>query len=306
MASFCIFADSLTTRTFLRSIVYLVNVNVESVYLLCENYTSAENWEYGFPVYYRDTIESCIESSDIVVVFEDIIPTSAYNMIKEICALTCKRIVLLKSGQDSAKHFTDENIEKIINLCKSLPVILLLTTGAISQPFAGNVVLCKSLDTKGVNILLHPCYPAASIFNSLNQQELLNSAIKRMLTFEDKKDVIVWHFDLGDYLNKFDSLNLFDRIHPDFCILLSNATTLEKISKIRDRINHVLKKSVDVTITTRYYAVTVGKNNYSFYNGEFSRNAINCLDFESSEIEEIISQAIISKLTYPKGIIPIY
>lgn len=300
MSKIFILSNTYTIRNIILSIRYLFNEGVDSIVILEENCELSD-----FPSECADinlivcsSLDDCINICDVVVIpNEKCIPSKTLKYVIE------------KSTKLNKKYYTDCYVTQIPVLdCnnksfKTKPIILMLTLGNYTQHMYIELVLNKIFAGMHVPIKQILSYETYHLLKTINMSGLMNLNLDVFFVEELDTDyqMIVWPVCLESLEELEGKLDDFKKLSPDF-IICSAEFAFNDIDFLKNTMFFNCSSTIDLIIKSHYHRID---RIYTVY----CRKKIDCLneivDLESPDLEYVIKEKIINKLSFPIGIMPI-
>ena len=302
-----ILASSYSAHSFICNLEYLINDDVESVYLLSENHEVDEFVDrYPFEIKCLPDVVSCIQNSDITFLLEQKnIPLESINNVKKLCTSLSKKFIAISDPWEIAENdvYKKRN-ENSIDI-QNKPIIDYVYCGNHSQPYSAELLLNKIFNFENIKFKQ---FVSSSTFMLLVQIEsfiTINTAIKSSCIDNccTNPDIIVRSFDAGDnlqYLN--DYINSRKYSEPDFIIFQTMLEYLNyTVNEIKQLFRYKIDREIDHVIISPYHNISLSDGIYVYCKQKYfpERNINHAYE------EMVLRNKLIEKIALPSGIIPL-
>lgn len=303
MANIFIYSNSFDARTLVANINYLLNISIDKIILLKENHLSEENFLIeNIEICFHTDIYECVMNSDYVFIIEnETLPTNMIQRVKKICGDTSKLCIYLGSlSPICERKYINEYLDRQFN--EHLPTILLLSIGKLSQLFSLEILLHKVFNMYDVCFFQYFDKTTKSVFEELQKHNLLNSKLMyNQDNYPSNNCINIVSVSISDNLRELhDYSNIIYKTKSDYTILNVNAT-FNSIKLISNYLKYGSNVEIDMVIKSHYCCLQNGKDYYSFYKEAIATDKRIIYDIEDSELYNIISNNIYTKIGVPKG-----
>lgn len=306
-----IIAKSYYIHNYLLCLHFILRIKIDVIYALKENINLMDIGAYRFRVIALDSLEECVNNSDLIIAHERDILTNALNKIILFSKNSGKQIILIKSNWDDG-FITNLNghLDSLDARDAAIPNFFLISIGRLSLPFAGELLVYNTIISLGRKVKSYFDYGALEWLNSSFNDTLLNSSF--VLSQHDgfsSYDTLFNHININSNSDLMQLDKFVQYSKPDFVIVLTNSSELDRTKALCEKIKCLLSTDVDFVISSIYSSIIVGKNTYSFYNNNRTSQSLlgsfNYMYIDDGNLQKELSKKIITKLAYPDGIIHI-
>ena len=255
MSSYFILGDSYSVHTFIHNIDYVLDDNIDFIYLLGEHHSKNEyfNSRLNNKIKIEDSLESCIINSDVIFIFEEcLLSTEKKDAIINLVKNYQKQYMLIKSSFREKCLLDDKDQLEQHQKC---PSILILSVGDYTQLFSVEIELNKRL-SELTEIKQQFSDVTQSMIFELNQYGIINS--KKLLP-QQKTSFSLQLFSL--HIDYFEQLfadktmrGYFEKNIPDVVILCVNSRT-EIPESFIVLLKYIYKLPICVIIRSEYIPI---------------------------------------------------
>ena len=295
MKKLFVLSTAFFTKFITLNLDYVLNIPFDTIVLLQENHKQSETYPYNVELY--SDIDMCVSVSDYILIFNTpTIPPKTIALAEEKAKGLGKTIISL----DYSKIFSPHKNTIIPAVNKSTPLILHLSISVASQAYGVEVLLNKILNKFDINFTQNFTHTTSNIFNELCEKSVLSETIaNRFLKEADNADVIVLSKEIAIDDTFEDSINIISDFLPDVVIVQTDLKYRECM-EIKKSILNKAKTSVDLIVSSSYYPL---KDSLIIYCNDVKAEDTELI--ETNNFELTLEKKILSKLSYPAGVIPL-
>ncbi len=295
-----IFSSSYFEYIIINSHSSIFNFEIDCFVLLNENrlFKRITN----IPVKYFDTINQCIDNSDLSIIVDNgQLPNKSTNILIDLCNTLNKKLVKIDIA-----NATNSDCKTNLLLNNSIndhPTVLILYSGMFATPSIFEWKFYSFLSTNGISAETH----FSQLTESINYQLQFSSLPTNISLNNNAKgcDMIVLSLNMGDKMQFLSSyLDQFNELLPDCIILLVRIDQKNAIAHIYNSIDRHTKRNMPLHILkSRYHLLPNNKTVLC----DIKQNQIlpNKIFIDSAKITNVFCD-ILSQISIPQGIVPIY
>ena len=145
-----IFSNSYAAHNMINSISYLLNIKVNEIFVLGENHRNDDFNEAVVKVTVNESIEFCVESSDLIVMLlDENVPQKSIEYVKNRAKQSGKTILELRNPWIKTNPTIDK---EIYDKMRNTPSVLILSVGNGSQDIYTELAINEMFYNNKVNI----------------------------------------------------------------------------------------------------------------------------------------------------------
>lgn len=286
MINIALLTNSITDRTLIFNLSYVLNEPINNIFLLAENHNFNEVFYNHENIYICNNIDEAINSSDIVVTINkkcaDLFPKS--------------KNVLFIQNPWIKNRFVVPEIESIKQSSNGKPIIAILSIGKFTDHYYIEILVNKILSENGANTLQFFSKETMCILSELSKFKVLNH---NLLNTKEDADVIVVSIDGTKYHNDAEFICALSQLSPDILFLCIDRT-FKKVTDI-ENITRIVRE-ISLTIQSPYIAYETGTGiQYPVYCG-YDENKL-FINSSDSILNLYLYKQIIKNLYLPNDIV---
>ena len=280
-------SNSLINRTLAFNISYVLDREIDNIFLPAENHSQDEIFFSGREkIHISNDIDDIVSKSDIIIVANN----NCSNRFQK-----SKRTIFINNPWANETEST-QGEEDFQNL-SSKPVIAILSLGRFTDQYYTEILVNKILQENGAKIYQIYSDETFSILSELLVQDMLNESLINVKI--EEADVIVVSLDGTKFHNDAEFVCELNRISPDILFVCIDKT-IEKIDNINN-IAEIVRK-INLTVRSPYASYDVGTGvKYPIYCG-ISEDGFGVSSLDT-ELESYFRELIMKTLYFPTGII---
>ncbi len=237
MKDIFIFSDAFTARNLSYEIEYLCNININNIYLPYENHNRNERFNSGsnVKVCICDSLDECINNSDIIIVANPTMNLQTYNN-KETIFITNPWVC------DSTGEIEYSTNAKSINFNK--PLIAIVSIGKYTDQYCIEILVNKILHENNAKIMQFFSPETHSVINDFARAGILNTNLYPCMP----KDYDVLVSSYKPINGTVELLKIVNNIMPDILIIcvdgiVCNTKEIDSFLKILPKSTIIIKSS---------------------------------------------------------------
>ncbi len=224
-------ANSYTASTIATKLEYVLNVVMEELIILRENYTNSINIKYEKALHIYDTPDECVRNCDIVLIVKDfLIPEKTVCDITALASKLTKSVYLIDNPwtvlKESNTTTQDVLFTDFDDQYNSVPLILVLSCGSFAQSYCVEIMLSEVFLSKQMKVVQFWKPEVEKMLIQLHSQKLLNHDLAGLLKEScSNPDILIQHSSINCFEHTYDTLRLMEYIlrnQPDYVILCVN------------------------------------------------------------------------------------
>lgn len=287
MKNISIFSNAFTARTLTFQMEYLLDISINTIFLMAENHHKDEVFSIGgnSQICILSTFDECVNLSDIIII--DQIKTSPPIADKKDC------LIINSPWKNKANYKTDIDAIPKINY-SSKPVIVILSLGEYTDQYYVEILVNKILSEKNAKIMQIFSPETKNVLSSFSRYNYLNHNLRNAQ--DNEFDVIV--LSIKGITNDATIIRLIKEVSPDVLILCVDYS-FNKAFEIRNYFKSIC--NVDIIIKSPYISYEVVENKtYPVYCGIENTNVFkNSLD---NNLENELRAMILQRIYLPSNI----
>lgn len=293
MRKIFILSTSFLTKLLLMNLHYVLNFTFDTIILLKENHNELEKFSYNIELY--EDLETSIVASDVIVILSvSSIPQNTIEIVIDLARKHGKELISLKSEKEVLDYRKEG-----IKISNTMPLILHLAIGKASQSYGLEIIINKILSKCDINFKQYFSNKTYNILKQLSKQNVLKEGILSKVR-NNNIDVVVLSIEISTQDNLHEELDRYiNNLSPDVFIIQTDLRD-ERWKEIEKVLIRKTNWCIDIVVKSLYYPLKEG--NMIYCNGLHVENA-QCL--EDRDIESVLEENILSKISYPIGIIPL-
>ncbi|MBR6559059.1 MAG: hypothetical protein IKT70_08665 [Clostridia bacterium] len=296
-----IISDSYFARTIIFNLDYVINIQINKVYLLEENHLIDEEY-YGIPfqLISKKNLAQCINYCDIVFVYghEKMYPLLDTDLLQQ------KRIIRFPI---LSCEFLSEKKLDIKNIKLEVPVILNIVVGDYTSQYCAEILLNKVVGKYLNNFKQIYSNQTYSIINTLKDNNLLSSQFN-LYTIQNFYDLFVCTLCLKSLLDLQKNrqfIRLFEQLSPNYVILTTSFDKVvsdEALDNLKSLFWYRYNTKLNLIILSNFFESPNKKFAIYYAKANLLPNIQNDCNFYNKNIETILENDLITNLAYPDDI----
>ena len=290
-----IFSNSYAAHNMINSISYLLNIKVNEIFVLGENHRNDDFNEAVVKVTVNESIEFCVESSDLIVMLlDENVPQKSIEYVKNRAKQSGKTILELRNPWIKTNPTIDK---EIYDKMRNTPSVLILSVGNGSQDIYTELAINEMFYNNKVNISQEFSSSTIDLLKQLDYHNLLNSHLHNQLLDDTLNGTL---FVATVCISGFDIIqirsccsNIINKLCPD--VLIIQASLLFDVEKITQIVEYSTSLQTDMVIRSNF----ILHNNSMVYYANTSSTQELLAGKKSTT--SIILKTILAKTAFPEG-----
>ena len=302
MARIFIFSNSYAAKTILLELDYLLNIEIDEIFLLKENHDEKEHYTCNnAKIKIHKSVDTCISFCDTIILIKDSnMPEKSIDyLLSESKRLNKNCFVVQNPWEKEFIFSTNEKSYENFDF-KKYPVILNISLGSNTQQFFIELMMNRLFVENKINFRQVYSAETSDFLHQINNFGLLNNNIFEQLNMIDNQyNIIIISLNIGNLYNMKKYVDIVKFISPDF-ITIQSDLNLNEYDYVNNMVKYGYFSKLDLLIKSHYYLL---QNKFNIYCDKKIDNDFFIQDIESDNFDKKLYNAILAKIALPEYVV---